>query len=152
MGESQIALRGKTDGLKHVPLWSKPQVKQITLLSEFDLRTKLVEFIRRFFPEAIIVAGLGELQDSADKRIKSWKLGHTKGQCDLLLLNRHKKWLGLALELKTPKGCGIISPEQFQFMDRLKEAGFKTLLSNDYDFLVKEIVEDFLPVWEVEPT
>ena len=146
MGESQIALRGKTDGLKLAPLWSKPQVKQIQLLTEFDLHIKLVEFIRRFFPEAIIVAGLGEMQDSADKRIKCWKLGYTKSQCDLLVLNRHKKWLGLAIELKTPKGCGIVSPEQFQFMDRLKEAGFKTLLSNDHDLLIKEIVEYFRDV------
>ena len=146
MGESQIALRGKSDSLKLAPLWSKPQVKQIQLLTEFDLHTKLVEFIRRFFPEAIIVAGLGEMQDSADKRIKSWKLGYTKGQSDLLVLNRHKRFSGLCIELKTPKGCGIVSPEQFQFMDRLKEAGFKTLLSNDYDYLVKEIVEYFRDV------
>ena len=115
MEERQLALCGKGDTFKRItPLWCKPQVKQITLLNEFDLHTKLVEFIRRFYPEAIIVAGLGELQDSADKRIKCWKLVYTKGQCDLLILNRHKKWLGLALELKTPKGCGITSPEQFQ--------------------------------------
>ena len=97
MEERQLALCGKDDTFKRItPLWCKPQAKQIHLLTEFDLHTKLVEFIRRFYPEAIIVAVLGELQDSADKRIKSWKLGYTKGQCDLLLLNRRRKMVGVS--------------------------------------------------------
>ena len=50
----------------------KPQTKlQICLLNEFDLHAKIIDFVRRFHPEANIVAGLGEKQDSSDKRIKN---------------------------------------------------------------------------------
>ena len=50
----------------------KPQSKlQICLLNEFDLHAKVIDFVRRFYPEANIVAGLGKNQDSSDKRIKA---------------------------------------------------------------------------------
>ena len=41
--------------------------------NETDLHCKVVQYIRRFYPEAIIVAGLGELRDTPAKRINSWK-------------------------------------------------------------------------------
>jgi hypothetical protein len=50
------------------------------------------------------------------------------------------------MEIKSPTGNGVISAEQYKFMERLKQAGFKTLLSNDYDFLVMEVVEYFREV------
>ena len=74
----------------------KPQTKlQICLINEFDLHAKIIDFVRRFHPEANIVAGLRENQDSEQKRIKSWQCGYTRGQCDILLLNKHKVyWSG----------------------------------------------------------
>ena len=91
----------------------KPQNKlQICLLNEFDLHTKIVDFIRRFHPDANIVAAIGENQDSEAKRIKSWQLGYSKGTCDILLLNKHKKHTGFAIEVKSPVGWGVLSPEQ----------------------------------------
>ena len=86
----------------------KPQTKlQICLISEFDLHAKIIDFVRRFHPDANIIAGLGENQDSEQKRIKSWQCGYTRGQCDILLLNKHKKYSGLAIELKSPTGWGL---------------------------------------------
>ena len=34
---------------------------------------KVVQFIRRFYPEILMTAGLGENQDTKEKRIKSFK-------------------------------------------------------------------------------
>ena len=34
--------------------------------------------MRRFYPDAIIIAGLGENQDTPEKRIHSWKKGLPK--------------------------------------------------------------------------
>ena len=125
----------------------KPQTKlQLCLINDFDLHAKVLDFVRRFHPEANIVAGLGELQDSDEKRIKSWRMGYTRGQCDLLLLNKHKKWTGMALEFKSPTGLGVVSPDQQKFLARLEGAGYKTLLSNDYDEIVVQIVEYFRDV------
>ena len=47
--------------------------KQVSLMNETDLHYKVVEFIRRFWMEAIIVPGLGELQDTSTKRQDSLK-------------------------------------------------------------------------------
>jgi sulfur relay (sulfurtransferase) DsrC/TusE family protein len=42
------------------------QGEQLRLMDETDLHYKVVQFIRRFFEEAIVIAGLGELQDTSD--------------------------------------------------------------------------------------
>ena len=125
----------------------RPQTSlQISLITEFDLHAKVIDFVRRFHPEANIVAGLGENQDSEEKRIKSWQMGYTRGQCDILLLNKHKKWTGMALELKSPACTGEISLDQQKFLERLERAGYKALLSNDYDLIILEIREYFRDV------
>jgi hypothetical protein len=125
----------------------KPQAKlQLCLINEFDLHAKIIDFVRRFHPEANIVAGLRELQDSEEKRIKSWRLGYQKGQCDILLLNKHKKWTGVALELKSPTGWGVVSTDQKKFLERLEGAGYKTLVSCDYDEVIVQIGEYFREV------
>lgn len=41
--------------------------------NETDLHCKVVQYIRGFYPETIMTAGLGENQDTATKRINSWK-------------------------------------------------------------------------------
>ena len=60
--------------------------------NEADLHYKVVQYIRRFYPEAII-AGLGENQkDSSEKSIKSWRKGYMKGQPDIIIMNNHKEY------------------------------------------------------------
>ena len=53
--------------------------------NETDLHCKVVHLIRNYYPKALIVAGLGENQDTPFKRIDSWKKGYTKGQSDLMV-------------------------------------------------------------------
>lgn len=55
--------------------------------NETDLHYKVVQCIRRFYLEAIIIAGLGENQDTSTKRINSWKKGCIKGQPDIIVAN-----------------------------------------------------------------
>ena len=125
----------------------RPQNKlQVCLLNEFDLHVKVVEFIRRFHPEANILAGLGENQINEQMRIDSFRKGYTRGQCDLLLLNKHKKYTGMAIELKSPTGWGVVSPDQQKFLERLQKAGYKTLISCDYDEVIVQIGEYFREV------
>ena len=59
----------------------------IVISNEIDLYYKVVDMIRRFYPDTILVAGLGELQDAEDKRQDSYKKGYIKGQPDLLIIN-----------------------------------------------------------------
>ena len=57
--------------------------------------------------------------------------GYQGGQPDILLLNYHTKYKGLAIEFKTPTGRGIVSKNQENYMNQLKHNGFMTLVSYD---------------------
>lgn len=57
----------------------------LKVLNEYDLHTKVADFIRRFYPEAIFAPGLGELRDTSGKRISSYRKGCQKGQSDIII-------------------------------------------------------------------
>ena len=75
--------------------------------NETDLQCKEVQYIRRFYPEAIMTAGLGKNQDTKiheKKRTNSWhaRKGYMKGQLDTIIANYHKEYTGLCIEFKSP--------------------------------------------------
>ena len=59
------------------------------IMDECDLHIKVISYIRNNHPNAILCAGLGELQDSSTKRIEAYKKGYMKGQFDITILNNH---------------------------------------------------------------
>ena len=109
--------------------------------NEYDLHTKVVEFMRKRYPSALVVAGLGELQDTSKKRIDSWKKGYQKGQPDLVIQNLHRTYSGLCIEFKTPPGNGVLSESQKAQLEKYRLNNYKVVVSNDYDSLVDEIKE-----------
>ena len=115
--------------------------QQLQLMNETDLHYKVVDFVRTFFCEAVIIAGLGELQDSDSKRLDAWRKGYKSGQPDILILNRARKSSGLAIELKTPLGCGNTSANQDAFLLALQNNNYERLVSNSYDEIVVKIIE-----------
>ena len=72
------------------------------ICNETNLHYKVVDLIRKFYPDSILVAGLGENQDAEDKRLDSYKKGYVRGQPDLIVLNYHKDFEGLGIEFKSP--------------------------------------------------
>ncbi len=116
---------------------------QMSILNETDLHKKVIDFIRKYYPEAVIVAGLGELQDTQYKRSDAYHKGYKGGQPDIMILNWHKHYTGFALELKTPKGDGKLSEKQEIFLKGLECNKYKTLISNDYDEILMQIIEYF---------
>ena len=54
-------------------LFDSPWNKMIMTGNETDLHYKVVDLIRRYYPDTILVAGLGENQDTEDKRLDSYK-------------------------------------------------------------------------------
>ena len=114
--------------------------KQISLMNEQDLHFKVVDLIRSKFPEMIIIAGLGELQDTTIKRSIGYKSGYCGGQPDLIILNKTKDYEGFAIELKTPTGKGLLSDNQRKYLNNLSSnLKYKTLVSNDYDEIIIEL-------------
>jgi hypothetical protein len=111
------------------------------LENETELHYRVVQFIRNYFPEAVIVAGLGELQDTSPRRRDAYFKGYTSGQCDIILLSRTEEFSGLAIELKTPKGWGHVSATQSKFLKRARAQGFDTLVSCCYEETLVRITE-----------
>ena len=116
---------------------------QVQLINEFDLHVKLVEFIRKRYPDVLIIAGLGENQTTSELRIDSWRKGYTKGQPDLLLPIRSGRKVGLALELKSPGWHHEASEHQKAFLQKLEMEGWQILVTNCYEDLLFE-VRDYL--------
>jgi prophage antirepressor-like protein len=114
--------------------------KQISLMNEKDLHFKVIDYIRKYYPHALLYAGLGELQDTVQKRIYAKSAGYMKGQSDIIINNLHKTYNGLTIELKTPNGKGITHEKQHAFMNMSSVNGHKVLLSNDYDEILTEII------------
>ena len=54
----------------HYRMFNNPNTLTFKIEDEYDLHTKVVQFIRRFYPDTLMTAGLGENQDTKDKRIK----------------------------------------------------------------------------------
>ena len=82
---------------------------------------KVVNMIRRFYPDSILVAGLGENQDTGDTRLDSYKKGYMRGQPDLMVLNYHKDFKGLGLDFKSPTGNYCILDAQKEMKKRYND-------------------------------
>ena len=111
--------------------------------NETDLHTKVVAFIKKRYPNNIFNATLSENQDTCNKRIESYKKGYLRGSPDLIINNLHKHFTGFALEFKNPKGKGFLSYDQSKMLRQYQNNGVKTLVSNDYEYIIEQLIEYF---------
>jgi prophage antirepressor-like protein len=118
----------------------------LSLRSESDLHYKVVNFVRRFFPHALLVVCGGENQDTSAKRCDAWRKGYRGGTPDLLISNWHKRFRGFALELKNPRGTGHLSEKQSDCLMDFRRAGYKTLVADEYDVILLELAQYFRDV------
>ena len=108
-------------------LFDNPNNKMFKIENDMDLHCKVVYLTRIYYPNAIMVAGLGENQDTPYKRINSWKKGYLRGQPDLMILNYYKDYNGLCIEFKSPTNIYQISDAQREMKERYKENCYKLL-------------------------
>ena len=55
-------------------------------------------------------------------------------------------YTGFAIEFKSPQGNGVLSPDQSMMLPQYQNNGFKTLVSNDYDHIIEQLIEYFRDV------
>jgi len=109
------------------------------LQTEADLQELVVNYLRTKHPDVRFVATLGENQDTDEKRIKSYRMGYQRGSADLLIFHKNRLHSGLAIELKTPKGVGLLSDSQEQFLIDLQKQKWDILVSNDLFEIIERI-------------
>ena len=119
--------------------FDSPWNKMIMISNERDLHYKVVQLIRNYYPDSILVAGLGENQDTEDKRLDSYKKGYLRGTPDLMILNYHKDYRGLCIEFKSPTNNYEVSESQLKMKAQYCQNNYAFILSNDYDKISKLI-------------
>ena len=120
-------------------MFDSPWNKMIMISNEKELHYKVVNLIRNYYPDAILVAGLGENQDTEDKRLDSYKKGYQRGQPDLMILDYHRDYKGLCIEFKSPTNNYEVSESQLKMKEKYKKNNYDFILSNDYDSISKKI-------------
>ena len=120
-------------------LFDSPWNKMIMIGNEPDLHHKVVGLIRKYYPDTVLVAGLGENQDTDDKRLDSYKKGYMRGQPDLMVLDYHKDYKGFCIEFKSPTNNYHVSKVQYELMEKYSNNNYKFILSNDYDEICIEV-------------
>ena len=120
-------------------MFDSPWNKMIMISNEKELHYKVVNLIRNYYPDAILVAGLGENQDTEDKRLDSFKKGYQRGQPDLIILDYHRDYKGLCIEFKSPTNVYEVSESQLKMKEKYKKNNYAFILSNDYDSISKKI-------------
>ena len=111
--------------------------------TEYDLHKKVVNFIKNYYPKALLIASLGENQITSNMRWKSYLKGYQKGSPDLIIQNLHIVHSGFAIEFKSPKGHGKLLEHQNVMLQEYENNNFKVLVSNEYDEIIKEIIHYF---------
>ena len=120
-------------------MFDNPNNKMFKIENETDLHYKVVQLIRNYYPDSILVAGLGENQDTEEKRLDSYKKGYTRGQPDLMILDYHREYKGLCIEFKSPTNNYCVSESQLKMKDKYRNNDYAFILSNDYDKISKLI-------------
>ena len=120
-------------------MFDNPNNKMFKIENETDLHFKVVELIRKYYPDSILVAGLGENQDTEEKRLDSYKKGYQRGQPDLMILDYHIGYKGLCIEFKSPTNNYCVSESQLKMKEKYRNNDYAFILSNDYDKISKNI-------------
>ena len=120
-------------------MFDSPWNKMIMISNEKELHYKVVNLIKNYYPDVILVAGLGENQDTEEKRLDSFKKGYQRGQPDLTILDFHLDYKGLCIEFKSPTNNYVVSESQLKMKDKYKKNNYAFILSNDYDSISKKI-------------
>ena len=120
-------------------LYDSPWNKMIMIGNETDLHYKVIQLIRNYYPDSILVAGLGENQDTEEKRLDSYKKGYSRGQPDLMILDYHKDYKGLCIEFKSPTNNYCIPESQLKTKEKYKANDYAYIISNDYDYISKKL-------------
>ena len=80
--------------------------------NETDLHVIVIHFLKKRYPHSLFTVTLGENQCTSTMRIDSYKKGYLHGSPDLIINNLHKHYTGFAIEFKSPKENGVLSPDQ----------------------------------------
>ena len=110
--------------------------------NETQLHVALVTFIRKKYPNIVLIPGLGEFQTTNELRLEAWQKGYMAGQPDIILMHPNKEHHALVIELKSPKHQEVTpSAKQQVILARLRKLWYKCVVTNSYEEGICEVVQ-----------
>jgi prophage antirepressor-like protein len=163
-GFYNIVMRSRTDQAKQFKRWVCSEVlpsirkygmypspynnapvntnRTINIKTENDLHYQVVKYIKNQLNSPFcMIVGLGELQDTPEKRIEASKKGYRPGLPDILISSSNGRYNGIALELKTPLGTNELSDAQKKTLNELENDNYKVIISNDYNDIIYKLTK-----------
>ena len=120
-------------------MFDSPYNNMIMISNEKELHYRVVKLIRKYYPDVILVAAMGENQDTEEKRLDSFKKGFQRGTLDLMILDFHRDYKGLCIEFKSPTNNYVVTESQLKMKEKYKKNNYAYILSNDYDSICRKI-------------
>ena len=93
---------------------------------ESQIQMELVNWLQRTYPDVIFTSALGGIKTTIGQAVKLKRLGYRKHWPDLFLAAPRKRFLGMMVELKKPKGT--VDPGQRDLCLKLNNLGYKAVI------------------------
>lgn len=110
-------------------------------MSEHLLQTKVVQYVRTFYPEVLICSIPNGAGTTAKNRLQLYAEGLLPGMPDLFIAEPRKGFNGLFIEMKTDTGTE--SPAQKRIRNRLEDNNYLCYVARS-DITAINIIEAYL--------
>lgn len=110
-------------------------------LKESSTQSRVVQFIKVFYPKTLMFSIPNGAHTSAKNRLRLSKEGLLPGVPDLCILEKRKGFHGLFIEFKTDEGK--LSEEQQKVIAQLGANGFLCFVARHHETAIK-LIEDYL--------
>jgi VRR-NUC domain len=115
-------------------------------MSEHLMQSKVVQYVRNFYPEVIICSIPNGAGTTVKNRIHLYTEGLLAGMPDLFIAEAKKGFNGLFIEMKTD--TGVESPTQKEVRKRLETNGYLCYVARS-DITAINIIEAYLEYEEI---
>jgi len=128
------------------------EVKRLAQGREDELHYRVVEHIKKRYPDATINAGIGEHLTTDHARMDAYLKGYAGGQPDIIVIRGLPNGFQdvLAIELKNPNKKGKLSQKQAEYIDDLEiNCKAKVIVSSDYDNIIIQVHDHYDKVFAI---
>ena len=125
-------------------------VRELALGKEDELHYKIINHIKKEYPDAQPIGGIGEHLTTDHARMDAYLKGYTKGQPDIIILRKLPNAFQdvLAIELTNPNGRGVLDDTQIKYHKLLKDqCNIETIVGHEYDKIIIQIALHYQQVF-----
>jgi hypothetical protein len=124
---------------RYLPNDDKPKRKNKS--PEHEIQVRVVKLLKSMPSQPLFSSTVGGVKVALHTARRMKEAGYNKGIPDMLIFEPKGDYIGLAIEIKAPKGKA--SAEQVWWVDNLRNRGWKALICRGYEECEQEIKKYF---------